>query len=367
MASGNGAQFGLAKIASLYTDINTVNIWANFSSETLEHTLEELEEGSINGRRDAPDSFKGLDMGKGDISFEPNPNALSHFFKAWFGTHTASQVTAAGSTGANSGIFAGAAQMWHSFTPRQAAFSDRTFLEPYNVMMYRDVGSAWLFKQSIMPTLKLNIQAAQLVKATGTWMSRTVDRIDRVAAIQSLVSSGGKPWVWDMASIEVSTSDTTTAGLIANTEFEALNFSFDLPHDGVPLLDGTKKYGEFTPSDFRRITIDGTLSFRDQTEYDAFVAYGARRLRVTLANVNSNFYLGNPASADVTGVKLLGYPAVRIHIPQMKFLSYSVPVSGPNRLTASFTAKAEYNEAEGISCAVEIVNIVSSTEVTQAY
>ena len=266
MATGNGAQIGLSKLGSLYSDVNTVNIWANFVSESLEHTLEELEEGSINGRRDAPDSVKGLDMGKGDVVFEPNPNALSHFLKAWFGTHTASTVTAAGSTGANSGQFAGAAQVWHEFLPRQAAFSDRSFLEPYNIMVYRDVGSAWLFKQSIETTLKLNIQAAQLVKATGTFMSRTVDRIERVAAIQSLVSSGGKPWVWDMASVEVATADTSTAGLIANTEFEALNFTFDLAHDGVPTLDGTKKYAEFTPSDFRRITIDGTLSFRDQSE-----------------------------------------------------------------------------------------------------
>ncbi len=363
MATGNGAQIGLAKLNSLYSDVNTVNIWSNFVSESLEHTLEELEEGSINGRRDAPDSHKGLDMGKGDIVFEPNPNALTHYLKAWFGTHVASTITDAASTGANSGVFAGAAQIWHRFTPRQAAFSDRCFLEPYNIMVYRDVASAWLFKQSIETTLKLEVQAAQLVKATGTFMSRTVDRIERVANIQSLVSSGGKPWIWDMASIEISTADVASAGLIANTEFESLNFTFDLPHDGVPLLDGTKKYGEFTPSDFRRITIDGTLSFRDQSEYEVFKDYAARRLRVTLLNVNSRYSLGNVASLAPSA--FLGYPGVRIHVPQLKFLTWSAPVNGPNRLTASFTAKAEYSEAEGFSCQVELLNIVSSTEVTQ--
>jgi hypothetical protein len=364
MASGNGGQIGLAKISSLYRDVNTVNLWTNFTSESLEHKLSELEEGSITGRRDAPNSYKGLDSGEGDVSFEPNPNALGHFFGAWFGTIASSVVTAAGSTGANSGQFAGAGQFFHRFTPLQNSYSDRTFLPPYNVMVYRDVGSAWLFKQSILHTLKVNIQANQLVKATGTFMSRTVDRIERVAAIQSLVSSGGRPWVWDMASVEISTNNSS-AGLAATDDFEAFNLSFSLPHEGVPLLDGTKKYAEFVPSDFRRITFDGTMSFRDQDEYNAFTAYESRRMRVTLLNVNSNLALGNVASLAPTA--FLGYPGLRFHIPAMKFLSWSAPISGPNRLTASFTAKAEYSEADGFSVAAELLNIVPNADYTTAY
>src|SRR5882672_6059872 len=103
MATGNGAQIAFAKIGSLYRDVSTLNIWTNFTSETLEHKLDELEEGAINGRRDAPPSYKGLDHGEGEINFEPNPNFLGHLFKGWFGTHTASLVTGATSGGANSG------------------------------------------------------------------------------------------------------------------------------------------------------------------------------------------------------------------------------------------------------------------------
>mgnify|MGYP003648398119 CR=1 FL=1 len=365
MASGNGGQIAFAKLNSLYSDVNTVNLWFPFVSESLEHTLQELEEGTITSRRDAPDSFKGLDGGGGDINFEPNPNALGHIFKAWFGTHAASAVTAAGSLGANSGNFSAYPQQWHKFTPRQSSYSDRTFLEPYNVMVYRDVGSAWLHKGVIAPNFKLQVQANQLVKASVSVMARQVDRIERTAAIESLVSSGGRPWVWDMASIEVSTIGVATAGLIADTGFEAINLSFDFPHEGVPLLDGTKYNGEFTPSDFRRVTIDGTVSFRDQDEYDAFTTYEARRMRITLLNVNSNFYLGNPASADTT--KFLGYPGLRVHLPQLKFTSWSAPIGGPNRLTASFNAKAEYSDADGFSVCAELLNIVASVDYTQGY
>lgn len=365
MASGTGGQIGLARIGSLYSDVNTVNIFQNFVSEKLEHTLEELEEGAISGRRDAPISYQGVTKGEGEIEMELNPNNFTYWAKGFFGTHTASLVTAAGSTGANSGEDAGKAYMYHKFTPRQASFSNFTFLEPHNVMVYRDVGSAWLFKGAIFPSLSIDIQAGQLVKSTVGIMARTVDRIQRTAAIQSLVSSGGRPFIWDMASIEISTTGIGSASLAGRTTFEQLKMTFELKHDGVVVLDGTKKYAEFSPSDFRRMNFEGTMAFRDQQDYETFINYEARRLRVTLLNVNSNIVLGNPASVDAANFQ--GYYGLRVIVPRMKFLSWSAPVAGPNRLTASFTAKAEYDEIDGIMAQIELNNVVNSTAVTQTY
>lgn len=364
MASGNGGQMALAKIGSLYTAVNTVNVWMNFSSETLEHKLNELVETSITGRRDAPPSYKGVDHVDGDIVTENDPNVIGHLLKAWFGTSVSSTVTGPTSTGANSTQFAGAAQVLHRFTGNQAAYEARCFLDPYNVMIYRDVGSAWLFQGVIMPTLKFDVKAGVLVKTTVSVMGRATNLIQRTAGIQSLVSSGGKPWVWDMASLELST-DTTSANLAAKTNFEEVTITLDLPHEGVSLLDGTKTYGEFQPSNFRSFKIDGTMSFRDQTDYLTFKAYQAVRMRATFLNVNSALMLGNPASLDATA--FLGYFGVRFHFPQLKFTQWGAPISGPNRLVAKFSAKAEYNEAEGFSAAVELNNIVSSTQYTTTY
>ena len=364
MASGNAGKVALAKIGSLYSDVNTVNKWFGFTSETLEHKLDELEEGALTGRRDAPNSYKGLDHGAGDVEFEPNPNAVGHPLFAWFGTIASSIVTDVGSNGANSGDFAGYTQNFHRLTPTQTPFSDRTFNAPYNLAVYRDVASAFIFKQSIFTTVKLMIKAQALVKATGTIMSRQVDLLDFTAGMTSLVSSGGRPWIWDMASIEYS-ADTSSAGLAARTDLEELNFTFDLPHDGVALLDGTKKYAEFTPSDFRRIKIDGSMSFRDETAYVDFKNYTQHRLRVTMMNVNSQLVMGNPASADPT--LFLGYPGMRLHVPALKFTSWSAPVKGPNRIVAQFNAKAEFSEAEGFSTALDLLNIVPNADYTTAY
>jgi hypothetical protein len=364
MASGNGGQFAFAKIGSLYRDVNTVNLWGNFVSETLEHKFDEVKEMSISGRRDEPNTYQGVNHGAGDVVMQPHPNVIGTFFKAWYGTYVASTITGATSGGANSGNLAGAPQNWHKFTPNQSPFSAFTYLEPYNFMIYRDVGSAWLYKQSIVPQLKMEVQAGQLVKMTASIMARQVDLIQRTAGIQSMVSSGGRPWLWDAASVELST-DTTTANLAARTDFESLTFTFDLPCTGVSFLDGGKKYGEFSPTDFRKLTVDGTMSFRDQTAYQAFVNYNALRLRMTMLNVNSYLLLGNPSSADAT--QFLGYFGMRIILPQMKFIQWSAPITGPNRITAKFQARAEYSEAEGISSQVELLATANSADYTSVY
>jgi hypothetical protein len=353
MASGNGGKIATSKIGSLYADVNSVNAFFGFTDETLEHKLDELEEGAITGFRDAPNSFKGLDHGTGDINFEPNPDAFGHVLNAWFGVHSPTVVTAATSTGANSGTFAGLAQTRHRFTPSNVAFSDRTFLAPYNVGVYRDVQSAWIFKGAIFPSVKLMFKANQLVKATATIMARDVGLLDYTAGMNSIPVTPGKPWVWDMASVEYS-ADTTSAGLAAITAFEEFNITFDLPHDGVPLLDGTKKYAEFVPSDFRRIKVDGSMSFRDEDTYTAFKNYEQHRMRLTALNVSSVLLLGNPASADASA--FVGYPGLRIHMPALKFTSWSAPIKGPNRIVASFNAKLERSLAEGFSCAVDLLN-----------
>lgn len=172
MASGTGGQVAFIKVNTLYSTVNSVNRWTNFVSESFEHKLEELEEGAITGRRDTPPSHKGTDFGEGDINFEPNPNALGDFLTMFFGTVTSSLVTAAGSTGANSGSEAGKPGVFHRWTPMQDQFSDKTFLHPYNIMIHRDSGSAFYARGAIVPKLMLDFEAGQLVKAQIGVMAR---------------------------------------------------------------------------------------------------------------------------------------------------------------------------------------------------
>lgn len=355
MASGSGGQIALARASSLYHSISSANLWADFVSESIEHTLQELEEGSITGNKDAPPSHKGLDFGAGAINIEPKPDMLGHFMRGVFGQASGSVLIEAGSTGANSSAYgAGQPTIQHTFLPIQSAVDQNNFLPPYTLMVYKDVGSAFFFQGCQFHQIEFGMTAGQLHVANVTMMARSVERYARTAAIQNLTKpAGSKPWVWDMASVQVSSGLTTGFNsMFANTNYEGITMALNVPLEGVVLLDGTKKYAEFQVNEFRRMNINGTISFRNQEEYNAFVAYENRSLRLTLTNTSSSMVMSNPNS--------IYWPTLELDIPQMKYLSWSTPIGGPNRLISTFTAKAERDSSSAYMIEGRLINITSS-------
>jgi hypothetical protein len=355
MASGTGGQIALAKASSLYHVINSADLWTDFVTESIEHTLNELEEGSITGNKDAPPSHKGIDFGQGGITIEPKPDALGNFMRGVFGQASGSVLIEATSTGANSSAYgAGNPTIQHTFLPIQTAVADQNFLPAYTTMVYKDVGSAFFFQGCQYHGIEFNITAGQLHTVNMTLMARSVNRNARITGIQNLTSKiGTKPWVWDMASIQVSSGLTTGFNsMFANTNYEGVTLNLNVPIEGVVLLDGNKNYAEFQVNEFRRININGTISFRNQEEYDAFVAYENRSFRATLTNQSSQMLMSNPDS--------LYWPTLEIDVPQMKYLSWSTPIGGPNRLISTFTAKAERDTASAYMTEARLINITSA-------
>lgn len=360
MASGSGGQMAVVSVGSLFQSVTDVMVatgaWTNFVSESVEHTIAELEEGALTGYKDAPPSHQGLGSGAGDIQFEPNPNAIGNFLRGVFGQSSGSLLTHAGSWGANSGnalnspagFSSSRPVIQHTFVPISAAVDPRNWLPIYGLAIYKDVGSAFMFEGGCFHSAEFQIQAGALTKATVGTMFRNVTRVSRTTSMAAMRSAGGKPWVWDMASIQVGSA----GGLAAKTNFESLTIKLDTPLEGVVLLDGTKRYGEYQVNGFRRVTIQGTLSFRDQTEYEAFVAYTNQYMRVNLSNTRSDQVLGNPASAYLFGLQL--------DIPQMKYLTWSTPIGGPNRLVTQFTAKAELDPTSLYMITAALTNTVSA-------
>jgi hypothetical protein len=354
MSSGTGGQIALTRSDSLYLSVESVDQWTNFVSESVEHTLNELEEGSITGNKDAPPSHKGIDFGQGDLVIEPDPVALGNFMRGVYGQSSGSVLTEAGSTGVNSqALGAGNPVIQHQFLPIQAAYDENTFLPPYTMMIYKDVGSAFFFQGTVIHGMELTMQAGALAQATFSVMSRKVERFARTAAIEALAKqSGSKPWVWDMASVEVSSGVQGFSSMFANTNFESITMNLNVPLEGVVLLDGNKNYAEFQVNEFRRMNTSGTISFRNQDEYDAFVEYENRSLRLSLSNAGSSQVLGNPDSAF--------YPSLQLDVPQHKFLTWSTPIGGPNRLQTSFTGKGERDTTSSYMTEAYLTNVKSA-------
>lgn len=354
MASGTGSQIALTRSDSLYLSVQSVDAWTNFVSESLEHTLNELEEGSITGNKDAPPSHKGIDFGAGDVLIEPDPNALGHWMRGVFGQSSGSVLCEAGSLGTNSSTLGnGNPVIRHQFLPIQNAVDERNFLPAYTVMVYKDVGSAFFFQGCQIHGIEYQAQAGQLVGTNISLMARKVERFERTTAISNLSKvTGSKPWVWDMASVEISSGQVGFGNLQADTNFEAININLNVPLEGVVLLDGNKNYAEYQVNEFRRANSNGTVSFRNQQAYDSFTEYENRSLRLTFMNVQSQQLLGNPNSAF--------YPTLQLDLPQFKYLSWSTPIGGPNRLQTQFTGKAERDTTSSYMMEAFLTNVTSA-------
>jgi hypothetical protein len=337
----------------LYLSVQSVTRWHNFVSESIEHTISELEEGSITGYKDAPPSHKGLESAAGDIKIVPDPNAIGDWMRAVFGQSSGTVLCAVGSVNANPNVMGALGAIQHRFLPIQTAVDDKNFLPAYTMMVYKDLGSAFFYQGMCAYGIEWNIQANQLIDATVHIMARKVERFARTSSISALSQiAGSKPWIWDQASIQVSSGQTGFSNLVSNTNFESLNINLNVPIEGVVLLDGTKYNAEYQVNDFRRINMKGTLSFRSQAEYDAFIAYENRTLRATLRDTRSTSVLGNPSSAF--------FPSLQIDIPQMKYLTWSTPIGGPNRLQTSFTAKAERDTTSLYMIEAFLTNVTST-------
>lgn len=364
MASGTGGQIALLAVGSLYQAVTSSTLagsahWMNFVSEDITHTIEALTEGAITGYRARPPSHEGLTSAAGNIQLEPNPNALGHALRGAFGQSSGTVLTAAGSWGVNSvsaqwapaGYTAGRAVMQHRFVPSQTSFDERTHLPPYAVMVYKDVGSAFLFEGSIFPSLEIQIEAKMLAKATMNVMARNPTRISRSTSVAALRNPGGVPWVWDMASIQTGPG---MSSLAADANFESLTIKYETPIEGVVLLDGTKRYGEYQANGFQGVDISGTISFRDQLDYDAFLAYNTRALKVTMTNARSDMVLGNTAAGSSWAYTL------DMEVPAMRFTQLSTPVRGPNRLTSTFQAVGEFDVGSLYAIQAVLTNTTSS-------
>jgi len=361
MPAGSGGQIALFSVGSLYADVNSALLsgaqWTDFVSESIEHNLTELQEGSITGYKGKPPSHKGVDSGQGDINLEPNPNALGMFMRGVFGQSSGSVITAGTAWGANSGsaqnnppgYTGGRPVVRHIFVPRQTPFDDRTFLPPHGLMLYKDVGSAFIHMGAIFPSVEVQVQAGQLTKATVSMMSRNVTRHARPAGVAALRNPGGRPWTWDQTSIQVGPND---GALVAFDKYQSLSIKYETPIEGVLLLDGTKKFGEFQTNGFQSVDINGTMTFRDQLEYDAFVNYEEQFLRVAVTNTSSSMVLGDPASAS--------FYQLGFDIPAMKYLSWSAPIQGPNRITATFKAKGEFDTTSLYQISAWLINTTSA-------
>jgi hypothetical protein len=317
MPYGEKGHLGISAQQSFNTATNSWE-YLPFISEGLATEKEILTEEGMVGRFAENDFHEGMERTAGDVVFEPDPVNIGHLLKGVFGSSVSSTIT-----GAMSGdVFE------HIFVPTTNDFDAKSALPPYTIQMYRDVGSAFQYTDTIFNTFNLEIAAGTIQKMTVGMLSRTMSTMDKTTP--SYVTDA--PYLWNQTSISI-------AGT-ANTIMENISISFENQVEGIPFLDGTKRIGKWKRTGGAQLVrISGTMDFEDQTEFNNFVNQTEQRLLIDIDNTS------------VASIHMLS-----IDIPKMHYETYPPLIGGAGRLSVSFTARGAYSVDSSYAIRITLIN-----------
>ena len=129
-----------------------------------------------------------------------------------------------------------------------------------------------------------------------------------------------------------------TRDSVAVDTVEQLSLTIDNQLESEELLDGTDKIAAVGFGGLVA-TLDLTLAFRDTNAY-------------------SQFYNDTPSNWEL--VWTLGANKLTFRLPRVVVATFSDPLSGPGRLTATAQLKAEYDSVAGYGVQAELVNSTAS-------
>lgn len=216
----------------------------------------------------------------------------------------------------------------HTFKPRATDFDDFCANQPTTVYKYMQTGSAQQFYNMTGNMLELSIAHSELAMAKVGFIGGNYQQIANVAATYPT----GKKFGWDVCSVTLGGSNIDYIRNLTVTMEENL--------EAVHTVNGSKYPWAIKRTDFRTIAVGGTLRFKDQTEYQAFLAQSEREMEINFMNVSSE--------------------VIRITLPTMLWNELKPVAGGPGAVEVSVSGKAKYSVNSAVSMQVTLVNTLGA-------
>lgn len=303
MPYGQNADFGVSFQTS-WDSVGSVNSlhWVPMMSESIAKKIPELISESMRGIFEEGDSYEGPHMNEGDIEIEAQATALGTLLSCIL------EETAVVNSGS---VYT------RTFKPRTADWDDTSAGRPFTVYKYLETGSAMLFSNMNGAGLELSVTNGELLKAklsvVGGGFSQT--------AATTPTYPDEKIWTWDTTSVSIGGS--------AVADIENLTLKLEEAIEAKHTLNNSKLPSHSKHSGFRTLSIDGTIKFINQDEYQQFLSQSERQLSVTFTGV--------------TEIQS-GYPeSVTIDVPKMRYTDFPPQATGPGEISVGFTAKGKYS------------------------
>ena len=316
MGYGRQGHLGMAAQQSFGTAVASYD-FVPIISESLVTNLEQLLEENMRQRFEESPSREGLLTVAGDIVMEAHPIMMGHFLRGVTGQHSLTAQSSA----------------WdHHFLPGQTDFdAANCALPPFTLSIFRDVGSSFQFTDAIINGLTIDIAGGAFVRMTANVLARVSSLMNPLTA----APLDETPWTWDAASISI-------AG-VTNADMEDVSISINNNIEGVTTLNATRRHSKYKRAGDRTYGISGTVDFCDITEYTKFRSSTKQRFLINVKGVND---------LDGAGVT----ENLLIDLPSVLYETYEGVIGNPNRLSATFTGNAKYDQTSSYGFEATLTN-----------
>ena len=316
MAYGKRAQFGMAKQTVFGTAVTPAAVFLSLIEESLETKIEQIANPGIRGVVGRYASRVGLKTFEGNATFEFHPNKVGHLLRMLFGAPT----TTPGPVGVYS----------HVFKLDGTDFAAGCPTPPYTVEVYRDLGQAFQYLDTVATSLQLSFGTGdKALKAQVGMMAKNVARVAKSAPTFEAVDA----FLWKQAVVKKAT--------VAYADLESFTWNFDTLLKALATLNATdvisRYFRDGEPTHSLQMTVDPS----DDAEWTDFL--------------NA---VDEPLSIEFTGPDIVaGSPyALKIEFAKVRYTGYPLVVKGPGRIQVGPTADVYYDPTLGYDVQVTLTN-----------
>lgn len=314
MAYGMNGYLGIGKETTWGTAVSAGS-FAEMMSEGLTVALDRFETRNIFNSQSEPDDTTGLVRIEGDTVIPGNPEALGIVLNAALGSTASTSVTATYWT--------------HVFQTRSSDISSLSPLQPYTLEIFRDVTSAQQYAGCVAGKLVLACQPNQDLRATVSWLGKSMLNKARIAAASVLFpTTPGQPFTFDTSSIAIA---GTATDLIESFTLEINNNL-----EAVSALNASNNVARIQRTNPVQINLSGQMSFTDIGAYSDFINQTERAFTINFTKASSFSCL--------------------ISLPRCVYTAYPLGMQGRNRQTVAFEAKARVPTGSTSAIAVTLKN-----------
>lgn len=192
-------------------------------------------------------------------------------------------------------------------------------------------GSSFVYYNCAANTAEFVAEAGQLVRANFEFMGRDYGGKPRTAPVYVPQDA----FLWNQVSVSV--------GGVAKPIYEALTVRIENSLEAVPTLDGRLRPDLIKRNDFGKIVVNGTVSFRDFVDYDAFLTGSQSMLQMT--------FTGKAISTAPANNEML-----KMTVPQFRYSTFPINAAGPGRISIGFTGEGMIDQSSNYALEFSIVN-----------